>query len=84
MCSGEAGWLSSLPHITFTWSNPTVVYVDSITVATPTLSFTLDAANTVTATQSNTDIGGQVMWVNNGSTDTTASNVALTWQATCP
>jgi len=66
------------------WSNPTIVYVDSITVATPALSFTLDMANTVTSTSSGTDVSGQVMWLNNQSADTKATGVTLAWQASCP
>jgi hypothetical protein len=66
------------------WSNPTVVFVDSITVATPALSFTFDAAGSLTATSSGTDVAGQVMWLNNGTTDTTATSATLGWQATCP
>ncbi|MEI9952455.1 MAG: hypothetical protein WDO74_26620 [Pseudomonadota bacterium] len=66
------------------WSNPTIVYVDSITVVTPTLSFTLDAASSVSTTPTNTDVGGQVMWLNNDPSDTNAGAVTLGWQATCP
>jgi len=69
-----------------TWSNPTVVYVDSITVATPTvnLSFPLDAMSAISTTPTNTDVAGQVMWLNNGSSDTKATGVTIAWQATCP
>jgi hypothetical protein len=66
------------------WSNPTVVYVDSITVMTPALSFPLDTAATVSTTPTGSDVSGQVMWPHNGSTDTTAANVTLSWVATCP
>ena len=61
------------------WSSPTVVYVDSITVTTPTLSFTFDAANSVST--SNTS---GALWLNGGSSDTTATAAAVTWQGTCP
>jgi len=66
------------------WSNPTVVYVDSITVATPTLSYTFDTSATVSVNPSSGDVGGQVLWQHSGSTDTTASGVTLGWVATCP
>jgi hypothetical protein len=61
------------------WSNPTVVYVDSVTVASPTLSFTFDAANSVST--SNT---AGALWLNGGASDTTATGAAVTWQSTCP
>lgn len=63
------------------WSDPTVVYLDSITVKTT--SFPFDATGSVSTTASSTDQGGQVLWFNNGSTDSTATG-AVTWQATCP
>jgi len=62
-----------------TWSNPTIVYVDSITVQSPALSFTFDANSSVST--SNTS---GTLWLNSNSLDTTASGSALTWQATCP
>jgi len=61
------------------WSNPTVVYVDSITVQSPALSFTFDAASSVST---NNTTG--TLWLNSNSQDTTASGSAVTWQATCP
>jgi len=67
-----------------TWSNPTIVYVDSISVATPTLSFTLDAAASVYTTPTTSSASGQAMWLNSGTSDTTATNVSVSWQATCP
>jgi len=66
------------------WSNPTVVYIDSITVTTPALSFPFDSSSTITATGTTSDVSGQVLWPNNGSQDTSASNVVLGWQQTCP
>ena len=66
------------------WSNPTIVYVDSITVLEPALSFTFDTTSTLAATPSGSDVSGQVMWQHNGTSDTTASGVTLSWQATCP
>jgi len=66
------------------WSSPTIVYVDSITVTTSAESFTFDAASSVSTTPTGTDVAGQVMWQHNGSSDTTSTGVALSWQATCP
>jgi hypothetical protein len=67
-----------------TWTNPTKVYVDSISVTTPTLSLTFDTASSVSSTPSTVDLGGQVLWLASGSSDTSASNVTLGWLATCP
>jgi hypothetical protein len=67
------------------WANPTIVYIDSIIVATPAFSFTFDTTGTVTSTASNgTDVAGQVMWLNSYSSDTSASGATLGWLATCP
>jgi hypothetical protein len=66
------------------WSNPTILYVDSITVQQPALSFTFDTMSTITATPSASDVSGQVLWLHNGTSDTTATGVSLSWQATCP
>ena len=66
------------------WSNPTVVYVDSITVATPALSYTLDNGPSVNPTPLTADPSGQALWLNSGSMDTKATNVTLGWQSTCP
>jgi len=66
------------------WSNPTLVDVDSITVKSPALSFAFASNSAVTPTPSTLDVGGQVLWQNSNSVDTTASNVALGWLATCP
>lgn len=61
------------------WVNPTIVYVDSINVTSPTLTFTFDAASSV----SNSNTNG-ALWLNTNSQDTTASGCTVTWQATCP
>ncbi len=66
------------------WANPTVVYIDSISVVTPTLSFALDAASSVSMIPTSADVAGQVLWLDNDPADTTATGVTLTWQATCP
>ena len=63
------------------WSNPTVVYLDSVTVKTT--PFTFDTTSTVSTTGSTTDQSNQVLWFNNGNTDSTAAGT-VTWQATCP
>jgi hypothetical protein len=63
------------------WSNPTIVYLDSITVKTT--SFTFDATASVSTTSSSSDQSGQVLWFNSGSSDSTATGVP-SWQATCP
>jgi hypothetical protein len=66
------------------WSNPTIVYIDSLTVTTPNLAFTFDATTTVYTTPTATNASGQALWLNNGATDTTAAGATLSWQATCP
>lgn len=62
-----------------TWSNPTVVFVDSISVTSPSLSFPFDAASSVSTTNTN-----GALWLNGNSSDTTATGSAVSWQATCP
>ena len=68
------------------WTNPTVIYIDSIVVTTPTVTYTynLDTSATVLSAGTTTDPTGTVLWFNNGSQDTKATGVTLTWQATCP
>ena len=66
------------------WTNPTIVYIDSILVTTPALSFTLDATSSVNSTPMTTSASGQALWLNSGTLDTTAASAALSWQATCP
>jgi hypothetical protein len=66
------------------WTSPTVVYIDSIAVKTPTLSFTFDGSSSVYPTATTTAAAGQALWINGGATDTTAVGVTLSWQATCP
>jgi hypothetical protein len=67
-----------------TWSSPTIVYIDSLTVTSPSLSFTFDATASVSPTPMTTNGSGQALWLNSGATDTTASDAMLSWQATCP
>ena len=66
------------------WSNPTVVYVDSITVSTPSLSFAFGTSSTLTPTPATLDVAGQVLWQNSNTMDTTASRAVLSWLASCP
>jgi hypothetical protein len=61
------------------WSNPTVVFVDSVTVQSPALSFVFDASSSVSTSSTSGAI-----WLNSNSSDTTASGSAVIWQATCP
>ena len=75
--------INAMPDTTG-WTNPTIVYVDSITVMTPALSFPFDTTSTVSTTPTGSDVAGQVLWPHNGSSDTTAAGVTLAWQATCP
>ena len=67
-----------------TWSNPTVVYIDSLSVDTPALSFPFGTTGTVSATASSSDVTGQVLWQNSGSSDTTAAGTKLSWVSSCP
>jgi len=66
------------------WSKPTVVYIDSIAVMSPALSFPFDTTATVSTTPTGSDVAGQVLWQHNGSSDTTTTGVTLTWQNACP
>jgi hypothetical protein len=66
------------------WTSPTIVYIDSIAVKTPTLSFTFDGSSSVYPTATTTAAAGQALWLNGGATDTTAVGVTLSWQTTCP
>lgn len=71
------------------WTNPTIVYVDSITVTTiptaPAQNFTFDTTSTVNAsTTLTTDQANGILWLNSGTNDTKATGVTLTWVASCP
>lgn len=60
------------------WANPTVVYVDSVSITNTALDpsvFAFDSANTVVPTPRTSSPGDQRMWLNSGSGDT---NVAAT------
>jgi len=66
------------------WLNPTIIYIDSITITSPALSFTFDGSSSVYPTPTTVAATGQALWINSGTTDTTAVGVTLVWQATCP
>ena len=62
------------------WTNPTVIYVDSVTIAGTTLamaSFTFDTSSTVSTTPTSSG-PNNVMWLNNYSADTNVT-AALSW-----
>ncbi len=67
------------------WTAPTLIYVDSIIVTSPTVTYTytLDTAGTVYTTPTPSDQIG-LLWFNNDSSDTKAANVTLAWQTSCP
>jgi hypothetical protein len=70
-----------------TLTNPTKIYVDwvSSSAITPTPSFPFSAAGSVDMSASNgIDVGGQVLWLNSYSADTTASGTTLGWLTSCP
>jgi hypothetical protein len=66
------------------WTNPTIIFVDSITVTTPARSFTFDTTSSVSTMAASTDIASQALWLNSNSSDTTAARSTLAWSATCP
>jgi hypothetical protein len=66
------------------WTNPTIIYVDSITVASPALAFTFDATASVYTTPTTSSAPAQALWLNNGTSDTTATGASVSWQAACP
>jgi hypothetical protein len=67
-----------------TFTNPTVVYVDAITVTTPALSFPFDATASVNTTPVTLHTGDTALWQNSASADTTATGSTLEWVASCP
>jgi hypothetical protein len=63
------------------WTNPTVIYVDSITVTGTTLttsSFTFGTASTVYTTPTSSG-PSDVIWLNDHNTDTTVTGAAISW-----
>lgn len=69
-----------------TYSNPTTLFIDSITVATPSLSFPFDTSSSVDGSSNGVDVTSpaQSLWINTSSSDTTAKSVATAWVASCP
>lgn len=65
------------------WTDPTLVYVDSVTVTTPTLSFPFDTVNSVNTTPTTYHVGDNAIWLNNGPDDTTATGAKISWSAKC-
>ena len=63
------------------WTNPMLVYVDSITVTTPALSFPFDATASVHTTASSLYTADTALWLNNSSSDTTATGSTVAWAA---
>jgi hypothetical protein len=66
------------------WTNPMVVYLDSITVTTPALSFPFDATASVYATATSSHTADTALWLNNSSSDTTATGSTVSWLTSCP
>jgi hypothetical protein len=67
------------------WSNPTTVYIDSITVTAASLSFTFDATGSVYTTPTSSYATDTSIWLNSSSSDTTAlTGSSVAWAATCP
>jgi hypothetical protein len=63
------------------WTNPTVVYVDSVSIANTTLDpsvFAFDTADTIVPTPRTSSPGDQRMWLNSGSGDTNVA-ASLSW-----
>lgn len=63
------------------WTNPTVIYVDSVSIANTVLNpsvFAFDTADTVSTTPSTSSPPDQRMWLNNGPNDTTVA-ASLSW-----
>jgi hypothetical protein len=63
------------------WTNPTVVYVDSVSISNTPLDpsvFAFDSADTVSTTPSVSSPGDQRMWLNSGAGDTNVA-ASLSW-----
>ena len=63
------------------WTNPTVVYVDSVSIANTMLNpsvFAFDTANTVAPTPRMSNFGDQRMWLNSRADDTNVA-ASLSW-----
>jgi hypothetical protein len=63
------------------WTNPTVLYVDSVVITGTNLtmaSFTFDTSASVSTTPTSSG-PNNVMWLNNFSSDTNVTGAALSW-----
>ena len=65
------------------WANPTLVYVDSFAITSPALGFPLDSSSSVSTTATTQHLSDTAMWLNNGSSETTATGSKISWSATC-
>jgi len=68
------------------WSDPTVVFLDSVSVSTGSLSFPFDSSTTVYPTPTNNGPAGQ-LWLNSYDEDTlpeTLTGTTVAWASTCP
>jgi hypothetical protein len=67
------------------WSNPTIVSLDSITVAAPSLSFPFDDSSSVYVTPTTFHASDRAIWLNSATADTTAlTGSSVEWSASCP
>ena len=61
------------------------MYIDSITVAAASLSFTFGATSSVYTTATSLYTTDTAIWLNSSSSDTTAlTGSSVAWAATCP
>jgi len=68
------------------WSDPTVVFLDSVSVSTGSLSFPFDSSTTVYPTPTNNGPADQ-LWLNSHEEDTlpeTLTGTTVAWASTCP
>jgi len=68
------------------WGDPTVVFLDSISVSTGSLSFPFDSSGTVYPTPTSSGPASQ-LWLNNHDEDTlpeTLTGTTVAWASTCP
>jgi hypothetical protein len=68
-----------------TWTNPTLVYIDSITVTQASLSFPFDETDSVYTTPASSHSSDTSLWLNNATADTTAlEGSSVAWSDTLP
>ncbi len=68
-----------------TWTDPTIVYLDSITVTQASLSFPFDGTGTVYTTPASSHSSDTALWLNSATADTTAlEGSSVAWSETCP